>query len=161
MIGTDERYKEEDLYLEMRAQYSRFLALTGHRPTHVDSHLYVHQIFPKVSRALRRLAEEEALPVRDMETRRFPRVYFEGNFKVRPGETGAELKQKCLALLARAASQPAAELMVHPAFLDDWLLHNSSYNVQRTAEHAVLTDPEVRGLLPQLAIRLATYRDVE
>jgi len=25
----------------------------------------------------------------------------------------------------------------------------------------VLTDPEVRGLLPQLAIRLATYRDVE
>ena len=51
--------------------------------------------------------------------------------------------------------------MVHPAFLDDWLLHNSSYNVQRTAEHAVLTDPEVRGLLPQLAIRLATYREVE
>ena len=61
VIGTDERYRDEDLYLEMRAQYSRFLALTGHRPTHVDSHLYVHQIFPKVSRALRRLASASCL----------------------------------------------------------------------------------------------------
>ena len=48
VIGTDDRYREEELYSEMRAQYSRFLELTGRRPTHIDSHLYVHQKFPKV-----------------------------------------------------------------------------------------------------------------
>ena len=161
VIGTDERYKEEDLYPEMRAQYNRFLELTGRRPTHLDSHLYVHQKFPKVRRAIRMLAEEEKLPVRDMETRQFPRVYFEGNFKVKPGETTADLKQKYVGLLADLAARPIAELMVHPAFLDEWLLHNSSYNSQRIAEHTVLTDPETRRILTQKAIRLATYRDLE
>ena len=161
VIGTDERYKEEDLYPEMRAQYSRFLELTGRRPTHLDSHLYVHQKFPKVRRAIRMLAEEEKLPVRDMETRQFPRVYFEGNFKVKPGEMTADLKQKYVGLLADLAARPIAELMVHPAFLDDWLLHNSSYNLQRITDHAVLTDPETRRILPKKSIRLAPYRDLE
>lgn len=161
VIGTDDRYREKELYPEMRAQYNRFLELTGRRPTHLDSHLYVHQKFPKVRRAIRMLAEEEKLPVRDMETQQFPRVYFEGNFKVKPGETTADLMQKYVDLLAGLAAHPMAELMAHPAFLDEWLLHNSSYNLQRIAEHAVLTDPEMRRILTQKAIRLATYRDLE
>ena len=69
--------------------------------------------------------------------------------------------QKYVDLLVDMAARPMAELMVHPAFLDDWLLHNSSYNLQRITEHAVLTDPETRRILTQKAIRLATYRDLE
>lgn len=46
VIGSDERYNEEELYREMRAQYQKFLELTGRKPTHLDSHLYAHQKFP-------------------------------------------------------------------------------------------------------------------
>jgi predicted glycoside hydrolase/deacetylase ChbG (UPF0249 family) len=161
VIGSDDRYNEEELYLEMAAQYQRFVELTASKPSHMDSHLYAHQKFPKVSHAIRRLAEEKQLPVRDLETNRFPRVYFEGNFKVKPGETQTDLKTKCLQLIDGLLSYPVAELMVHPALPDEWLLNNSSYSTQRVSEYAVLTDPEIYQYISQAAVTLATFRDLE
>lgn len=161
VIGSDDRYHEEELYREMRAQYQRFVELTGREPTHLDSHLYAHQKFPKVGRAIRRLAEDEGLPVRGLETDQYPHIYFEGNFKVKPGESRIDLKAKCLQLIGTLSNHPIAELMVHPAFPDAWLMSNSSYNTQRSMEHAVLTDPDIRQFISQAAIKLATFRDLE
>lgn len=160
-IANDERYSEDELYQEMSAQYHRFVELTGRKPSHMDSHLYAHQKFPKVSRVIRKLADEKFLPVRDLETDRFPCIHFEGNLKVKTGETQADLKVKCLQLIDGLASYPVAELMVHPAFPDDWLMSNSSYNIQRSMEHAVLTDPDICRFISQAAIELATFRDLE
>ena len=159
-LGSDDRYDEEELYQEMRAQYHRFVELTGRTPTHMDSHLYAHQKFTKASCAIRRLAEEEKLPVRDLATSRFSRTYFEGNFKVKPGETPEDLKEKCLCLIRSLSGYPVAEMMVHPAFPDEWLLNNSSYNAQRSMEHAVLTDPDVCQYISKAAVTLATFRDL-
>ena len=161
VIGSDDCYNEEELYREMCAQYIRFVELTGRKPTHLDSHLYAHQKFPKVGVAIRKLAEGEHLPVRDLATNQFPRIYFEGNFKVTPEETQADLKTKCLHLIDGLASYPVAELMVHPALPDDWLLNNSSYSYQRAIEYAVLTDPDICEHISESAITLATFRDLE
>lgn len=149
------------MYREMCAQYLRFVELTGRRPTHMDSHLYTHQKFPKVGRAIRKLAEEEHLPVRDLKTNQFSQIHFEGNFKVKPGETKADLKAKCLQLIDGLISNPVAELMVHPALPDEWLLENSSYSTQRAVEYAVLTDPDICQHISQAAITLATFRDLK
>ena len=161
VIGNDDRYSEDELYLEMCAQYQRFVELTGQKPTHLDSHLYAHQKFSKVGRAIRRLAEEHRLPVRDLATNTFSRVHFEGNFKVKPGETKGVLKEKAYQLIDGLSSYEIAELMVHPAFPDDWLINNSSYNIQRSIEHAVLTDPDICQYISKAAITLATFRDLE
>lgn len=160
-LGSDDRYDEEELYQEMRAQYLRFTELTGRKPTHMDSHLYAHQKFAKASSAIRRLAEEEKLPVRDLATSRCSRVFFEGNFKVKQGETQENLKEKCLHLIRSLSGRPVAEMMVHPAFPDEWLLNNSSYSIQRSLEHAVLTDPDVCQYISKAAVTLATFRDLE
>jgi predicted glycoside hydrolase/deacetylase ChbG (UPF0249 family) len=161
VIGSDERYNEEELYREMRAQYQKFLELTGRKPTHLDSHLYAHQKFPKVGHAIRRLAEEEDLPVRDLATAQYERTCFEGNFKVKPGESQVDLKAKCMQLIRKLSGHTVAELMVHPAFPDEWLMNNSSYNTQRSMEHSVLTDPDICEFISQAAIQLATFRDLE
>lgn len=161
VIGSDERYNEEELYREMRAQYQKFLELTGRKPTHLDSHLYAHQKFPKVCRAIHRLAEEENLPVRDLATAQYAQTYFEGNFKVKPGESQVNLKAKCMQLIRELSGHTVAELMVHPAFPDEWLMNNSSYNTQRSIEHAVLTDSDICEFISQAAIQLATFRDLE
>ena len=116
---------------------------------------------PKVGVAIRKLAEEEHLPVRDLATNQFPRIHFEGNFKVKPGETQTDLKTKCLQLIDGLLSYPVAELMVHPALPDEWLLNNSSYSTQRVSEYAVLTDPEIYQYISQAAVTLATFRDLE
>lgn len=161
VIGNDDRYEETDLYQEMLAQYHRFIELTGRKPTHLDSHLYVHQKFPKVSRMMRKLADEMQLPVRDMETALFPRIHFEGEFKVKPGETQTDLKEKCLKIISNLSEYSVAELMVHPSLPDEWLNSHSSYHLQRTMELAVLTDPEVYQSISSAAISLATFRDLE
>ena len=161
ILGTDDGYRETELYSEIRAQYMRFLTLVGRKPTHLDSHLYAHQRFPKVGAAVQRLAEEEGLPIRDMATSGYPRVYFEGNFKVKPGENFAQIKEKCRQLLQELTNQAIAELMVHPAFIDLWLQRHSSYSSQRILEHAVLTDPDVRKYLSEAAVKPASFRDLE
>ena len=161
VLGTDDGYLETELYSEIRGQYMRFLELVGRKPTHLDSHLYAHQKFPKVGAAVRRLAEEEGLPVRDMATSRYQRVYFEGDFKVRPGEDLAQMKEKCLLLLQSLTNKAIAELMVHPAFTDLWLQENSSYSGQRILEHAVLTDPDIQKYLSEAAVTPASFRDLE
>lgn len=160
-LGTDERYLEEEVYREIHAQYAEFLKLTGRKPTHLDSHLYTHQKFPKVRTAVKRLAEETELPVRDLAAGRYPRIRFEGNFKVSPGQTKEQLREKCLRLLRELEGYPVAELMVHPAFDDPWLRANSSYNIQRILEHEVLTDPDIQKYIARAPVTPASFRDLE
>lgn len=160
ILGEASGYSEEDLDRELRAQYRRFVSLTGRKPTHIDSHLYAHQKYPEVSRAVCRLAQQEGLPVRDAQTGQFPRVYFQGSFKVKPGQTPADLKKKLTLLLEEMREQPAAELMVHPGWMDDWLRENSSYNTQRAMEHQVLTDPAVIARLEEADVHLVNFQNM-
>ena len=104
VLGSDDTYKEEELAQEVWAQYERFVALAGREPTHLDSHLYTHQKFSKVRRAVLALAEERGLPVRDADTSLWKAPSFEGNFKVLPGEGTPELMEKLKAARQEAAA---------------------------------------------------------
>ncbi|MFS7260696.1 carbohydrate deacetylase [Carnobacterium divergens] len=52
------------------------------------------------------------------------------------------------------------ELMVHPAFIDESLYFNSSFNIQRIKEVAILCDPELKLLLENQQIELCHYGDI-
>ena len=161
VLGTDEGYLEDELEREVEAQYERFVELVGRKPTHLDSHLYAHQNFPKVGIAVLRLAERHGLPVRDMATMKYSRTVFEGNFKVKPNETSVDLKRKFIRLVDELKKADCAELMVHPGWEDEWLLTNSSYNVQRKLEYDVLVDPDIIHYLRNEDITLSSFQDVE
>lgn len=161
VLGTDEGYLEDELGREVEAQYERFVELVGRKPTHLDSHLYAHQKFSKVKSAVLRLAEKQDIPVRDMATMKYPTPVFEGNFKVKPGETGVDLKHKFIRLVDGLKKADCAELMVHPGWEDEWLLTNSSYNVQRKMEYDVLVDPDIISYLHNEDITLSSFRDLE
>lgn len=156
---NDDCYDEYDLEREFAAQYERFVALTEKKPTHLDSHLYAHQRFPKVARQIRALADRHGLPVRDAPTAHFERIEFEGGFKLIEGEGIGELKERFFSLMRRLARFETAELMVHPGFTDGRLLATSSYNIQRTVEHTVLTDADISDYLRLNKIEKATYLD--
>lgn len=160
-LGNDDTYKEEELAQEIWAQYERFVALAGREPTHLDSHLYTHQKFPKVRRAVLALAEERGLPVRDADTSLWKAPFFEGNFKVLPGEDTPELIEKFRRLVEALGEKSCAELMVHPAWADEVLLRNSSYSLQRLCEHSVLTSTDAADCLRRLAVTPASFRECE
>ena len=52
-------FDEEEIYLEFLAQYDEFVRVVKRKPTHIDSHLYSHQIYEKVKKAALRLAKEK------------------------------------------------------------------------------------------------------
>lgn len=160
-LGGDDAYEEDELAREIAAQYERFVAMTGREPTHLDSHLYAHQKFPKVRRAVLALAEERGLPVRDADTSRWKAPFFEGNFKVLPGEGTPELMEKFRRLVEALGEESCAELMVHPAWADELLLCNSSYALQRLCEHSVLTSADAADCLRRLAVTPASFRECE
>ena len=160
-LGSDDTYKEEELAREIWAQYERFVALAGREPTHLDSHLYTHQKFPKVRRAVLALAEERGLPVRDADTSLWKAPFFEGNFKVLPGEGTPELIEKFRRLTETLGEKSCAELMVHPAWADEVLLRNSSYSLQRLCEHSVLTSADAADCLRRLAVTPVSFRECE
>ena len=144
---------------ELEAQYQCFVTLVGRGPTHIDSHLYAHQKFSKVRDSLLRLAENHGVPVRQFACGMYPPIYFEGNFKVLPGEGRDGLMQKFTSLVGALPKKAIAELMVHPAFADEVLLQSSSYNLQRVQEHSVLTDTYAAQFLRAQGIELVSFKE--
>lgn len=78
-----DQFTDEDLDKELDAQYKKFCELTGKKPTHIDSHLYMHQIYDNVRLAALRLADKYRIPVREYGTRFFKAIGYDGTFKVR------------------------------------------------------------------------------
>ncbi len=153
----DLAYVESDILDELKAQYEKFVDMTGKKPTHIDSHLYTHQKFNKVGRQVKIFAEELGLPVRDTQTLQFDRTAFEGRFKVSSDDNLESMQSKIFRLLTERLNEKVVELMVHPAFVDYFLQNNSSYNVQRILEQRVLTSIETKNFIVDNKIQLVNF----
>lgn len=153
------QFTQEDLDLEFNAQYEKFILLTGKEPTHIDSHLYSHQIYDNVKEASLRLANKHEIPLRDNQTEHFEKIEFDGRFKVKDGENEDDLIQKLFDILGEHKSKDKVlEILAHPAFIDSYILNTSSYNIQRTLEYDVLKNEKVRKYFSENSIELINYR---
>ena len=52
------------------------------------------------------------------------------------------------------------DLMSHPAFVDEYLLNSTSYALNRTKEHRVLTSKSVVDYLTSQGIKLGNYHNL-
>lgn len=160
ILKSDGQYNEEEVYGEFAAQYRKFVALTGKEPTHIDSHLYLHQIFPKAERQAKRLSEKIGVPLRQFDTRYCRGVYFEGGFKQKEGESLMELKEKFKKLVAENSGREIVELMAHPGYLDKEIMEMSSYSFPRTVEGAVLKDSEIKEYIEKNTAGLISFAEL-
>lgn len=159
-MTADIKYQRQDILKELQAQYNRFIQLTGKRPTHIDSHLYTHQHIDEVKDVVKEFAMRLGIAVRDCNTR-YPKVKFVDLFKVRMGEKTENVQRKLVEILQQISTEEVAELMVHPAYLDEFLLNKSSYSVQRVYEYAALVSSETKQAAEKLGIQLIGYGDLE
>jgi chitin disaccharide deacetylase len=146
---------------ELRSQLSRFVALRGAPPTHLDSHKHAHAR-PEVLTAFAAVAAERGLPVRavggGMRAALRARGVatsdrFLGDAARRPAWTGEEL----LRALAEIG-EGVTELMAHPGYAPSHAA--TSFGAEREIELAALCLPEARELLTRRDIRLCTWADV-
>jgi len=138
---------------EVQRQLDRFIALTGRRPTHIDSHHHVHRRF-NLADVFLDLGSRNGTPVRG-----FCDVVYIGHFwgmmngKPDPAHISADYLISILAGLRAEVS----ELSCHPGYADPD--SDADYNAEREIELRALTDARVRAFARDASVRLIGYRD--
>ena len=145
--------KQDELYLEWKAQIDKFIQLTGHKPTHLDSHHHVHLLPGNIDVALK-LAKEYDIPLRqecylqkDYEYVRFSEVIYNQSVSLETINDICHFDDEIF------------EFMCHPAFVDPFLYNHSSYNIQRIKELDILCSQEAKDITKN--IQLINYGQIK
>ena len=120
---------QEELYQEWKAQIEKFIKITGHKPTHLDSHHHVH-LLKRNRDVVLKLAHEYDLPIRQ-ET--YLLFY----------NQDATFEMINMILHKNVENY---ELMCHPAMIDWKLYQISSYHLRRAHELDLLCSQKVKEM---------------
>lgn len=155
--GADDAADPDDpdaCVAELQRQLQRFEAMTGRRPTHLDSHHNSHRD-PRLLKCFLRVSRECGLPLREHSHARYLSSFY-GRWG---GETHPE--QIGIASLVRMLDRVAdgfTELSCHPGYADDEL--HSTYLAEREIELRTLCDPALPLALRDRDIALVGFRDL-
>lgn len=161
-----DRIDPVDAIREWSAQI-RKLSDLGVTVDHIDSHHHSSYLHPRLAQAMLEVARLFDLPVRvppdPPESHPSAPALFAAATDVRTLHRfiGDLMKgsspAKFISLVEPLPPGEIAELMVHPAILDDALLATSSYATPRAAELQTLCDPSVRRFLATAGVALTTF----
>lgn len=156
----------EEVYTEWRAQIEKVLAV-GLTPSHIDSHHHIHMmlnIFP----VYLRLAREFQLGIR-FHPRKWTAHQIRQALPLLEGLSYADsflntfyattITPDFFANLALEDGH-TYEMMCHPAYLDQWIMENSSYNIQRSVEAQTLQSDRTQQLIQQRGIELINFKEL-
>ena len=150
-------FDEEEIYREFLAQYELFVKLVGRKPTHLDSHLYAHQVYPKAKAAAIKLANEKGIAIREFQSDSHKQAIFYGDFKWKDGDTLEQLMEKLVGKDTPIFDADLVELMCHPAYIDNSLFTLSTYTIGRIRELTILTSEEVKNFIKKNNIELINF----
>lgn len=147
----------EELYEEWKAQIEKFIELMKVKPTHIDSHHHIHLI-PKYLEVAVKLAEEYDIPIREQkwDNKKYEYIKLKQDFIYEKCALDYFLKDR-----SNILQEDIAEVMCHPAFIDERLIEFSSYNIERCRELSILSSKELRNWIKKNNIELIDYRDLK
>lgn len=144
----------DEIYEEFCAQIEKVKAKTN--ITHLDSHHHVHTL-QKLRPVIERILEKYDLPIRGG---------FEYDFnysKIIPlidtfyGDNVSE--DYFMKKVDYLKEYEIADIMCHPAYIDDFLMKTTSYSMARINEHKILTSKNTKDFI-QDNFLLTNYRDL-
>ncbi|MDO4413521.1 MAG: ChbG/HpnK family deacetylase [Erysipelotrichaceae bacterium] len=150
----------EEAVIEIEAQYQKFKELTGKEPSYFEAHAVISE---NLNKALAYVADKYGL--------RFQPLKLDGHstfdgkpIQILPMES-SKPDYDPFETLKRGILEVAREDMPnvfigHPGYVDDYLMKNSSLNINRTKEAAMLCDPEVKKWLDEHDVELISYDDI-
>jgi predicted glycoside hydrolase/deacetylase ChbG (UPF0249 family) len=171
----------EEVRAEWRAQIEAFIAATGKKPTHLDSHHHSSYFTPGLLQTMFELARENDLPIRlpiahgttksidglpeelippmlefapqllEQFQPRSPEVFF-ASFYAENATRGEFLR-----ILSNFLPNGTFEIMCHPGYADEVFAKESSYAFQRQTELEILTDPAMRKEVERRSIQLISF----
>ncbi|HCU3073158.1 TPA: chitin disaccharide deacetylase [Clostridioides difficile] len=156
---TDEIIEKMDcdeIYRELCAQIDRVKGL-GIDISHLDSHHHIHTLV-SLKPVIEKIVTKYNLSIRGG---------FEYNLeysKVVPlidsfyKENVSE--EYFIKNIDEIMKYDVVDIMSHPAFLDDYILNSTSYAIDRTKEHKILTSKKVKEFLEKNGLVISSYRDI-
>lgn len=147
----------EEVYEEFCAQIETALAM-GIKITHLDSHHHVHTL-KGLEPVIKRLLAKYSYPIRggfeyDLS---YPKIVpLMDQFYL--DSVSESFFEENIELIKR---HQVVDLMVHPAYVDDFLIQSTSYAINRTKEYGVLTSEKVTDYLTSQGITLGNYTNIE
>lgn len=151
-----EKIDYDEIYRELCAQIDRVKGL-GIDISHLDSHHHIHTLV-SLKPVIEKIVTKYNLPIRGG---------FEYNLeysKVVPlidsfyKENVSE--EYFIKNIDEIMKYDVVDIMSHPAFLDDYILNSTSYAIDRTKEHKILTSKKVKEFLEKNGLVISSYRDV-
>ena len=149
----------DEVILEVEAQYLRLAELTGKKPFMVEAHAVPSNNFNK---ALAIVAKKYGVECLSFVPGRGPKVgkYFfkfsmdSGNADYVPFES---LKK---AMDQEFAEDEAMLMVLHPGYVDEYVMNTSYITTQRAKEVAMAINPEVPKWCAENGVQLITYADL-
>ena len=137
---------------ELLRQVERFVAITGVRPDHIDTHK-IHTTEPRLKDILLAYSAEHSIPVRGLGDVRFIDSYMGLH-------TGGDVSVARFMQAVDQATAPRNEIMCHVGYSDDYLREHSSYSDMREQELKVLCDPAVRQYIRERGLALCNWQQI-
>ncbi|GAA0106386.1 chitin disaccharide deacetylase [Paraclostridium sordellii] len=156
---TDEKAKEidlDELYEEFCAQIDKAIG-AGIEITHLDSHHHVHTL-KEFKPVIEKILNKYKLPIRGGFEYRLdydkiiPVIgsFYHKNVDGKYFENHIEEIKK----------YEISDMMSHPAFVDAFLSKSTSYSIERTKEHEILTSKELKKFFEDNDIIITNYRNI-
>ena len=148
----------EEAVREVEAQYLRLVELTGKKPFMVEAHAVPSGNF---NRAIMIVAQKYSV-----EHLRFgPRGPMIGSTTFKFSMDSGNPDYDPFESFKKAALQPMAEdeaclMVLHPGYVDEYILKTSYITTQRALEVAFATNPEVPRWCGENGVKLLTYADL-
>jgi chitin disaccharide deacetylase len=140
---------------ELDRQLAQFRRLTGHDPTHIDSHQHVHRS-PEVGAVFLERARLLGVPLRE----NTPGVAYCGDFfgQTRTGEPyPSGITVEALIAILDGVSKGITEIACHPGVDTDF---DSPYQAERALEVETLCHARVRACIASAGIQLKSFSDI-
>lgn len=146
---------KHDLYQEFKAQIECFIALTGHKPDHLDSHHHVH-LLPWFQDITKQLAYEYDIPIRQRDKIMDNYQYVKCIDNMYDDLISMDFVKKIC-----ESNEGIIELMCHPGLVDRRLCDISSYNLSRMKELDLLISKELKNYVIEQSIQIISFADIK
>ena len=151
----------EEAVIEIEAQYLRFRELTGQEPEYFEAHAVASM---NLFKALEIVADKYSLPLQKLRFDGGETTFNSKPVRILPMKSGSPDYDayECLkeGVLNVAKEDMPSVAVLHPGYLDDFILNHSSLTVNRTKEVVMLCDPAMKAWLDEHDVEQIDYRDI-
>ncbi len=162
--GRREMFPAEECWIEIKAQYDRFVELTGKKP----GYLHGHSIEPEpYKEAILRLSKETDVPYSKVirEEKKVGGIPFNrGAFNKKVFDAEAQLNKDTVKRVLDNSeillSYEIASIGGHPGYIDAELLKLTTLSLERCKDAEMCMSPEIKKWIDDNNIELITYYDL-